>query len=344
MKQLIKITLFLLAFITVFLCSCKKTAVDGVSSDAVSSLDFSTVSNVDSDIGNDNVSDQESSVSTPVTEASQVSSMVTAASSSETVQAAPPDSNVTAEEFIVNDPENTRGLSETRYGYSFGAASNGQPHSISINNQLKFDGLQNVEALALDTVSSDKRMYLTFDCGYEYNNITAAILDTLKEKNVKAAFFCTLDYLKKNPSIVRRMIDEGHIVGNHSATHPDFTKLSRTEMAREIYSVHKYLLDNFGYVSEFFRFPTGAYSESALELVTSLGYKSVFWSVAYSDWDTSAQPEHESAFLTVSSRYHSGAVILLHAVSDTNSAILGRLIDLAFAEGYALMTLKDYYN
>ena len=151
--------------------------------------------------------------------------------------------------FTVNDPENTRGLSNTRFDYSFGVAKNGKPHDISVSNQKRFNSMKNVEALALDTVSKDKRMYLTFDCGYEYKNLTGKILDTLKKKKVKAAFFVTLDYVKSNPKFVRRMINEGHIVGNLSATHPVFPNLSRTKMAKEIYSVDKYLKDNFDYTS-----------------------------------------------------------------------------------------------
>jgi peptidoglycan-N-acetylmuramic acid deacetylase len=174
-------------------------------------------------------------------------------------------------------------------------AKNGKAHSISVNNQAKFDAYNNVEALALDTVSTDKRMYLTFDCGYEYKNLTASILDTLKAKNVKAACFCTLDYLEDNPQLVHRMINEGHIVGNHRTTHPDFTTISRTKMAEELYISHKYLIDNFDYEAKYFRFPTGAFSESALELVTSVGYKSVFWSLAHKDWETANQPSHTYA-------------------------------------------------
>ncbi len=246
--------------------------------------------------------------------------------------------------YEVFDPENTRGLSEVGNGFGFGYASGGAPHSISVNNQARFDSLAGVQALALDTVSGDKRMYLTFDCGYEYNNLTANILDTLRAKNIKAAFFVTLSYIKNNPQLVRRMIDEGHIVGNHSATHPVFPDISRTEMAQEIYLVDQCLQNDFGYKSKYFRFPTGEYSHNALELVTSVGYKSIFWSLAYGDYDTKNQMSHENAFNTVTSRYHSGAVILLHAVSQTNADILSALIDNAHAQGYSFKTLDDYYG
>lgn len=250
--------------------------------------------------------------------------------------------NVTVGKYIVNDAENSRGLPSEKHGYGFGVAKNGQPHSISVNNQKNFDAMENVEALALDTVSQDKRMYLTFDCGYEYKNLTANILDTLKEKDVKAAFFITLSYAKHNPELVQRMIDEGHIVGNHSATHPVFPDISRTKMAEELYKVDEYLQKHFNYKTRYFRFPTGAYSENALELVTSVGYTSIFWSLAYGDYDVNNQMGYEKAYETVTSRFHSGAVILLHAISEDNAAILGDVIDKARAEGYSLKTLDDY--
>lgn len=244
--------------------------------------------------------------------------------------------------YTVYDPYNTRGLSETHHGYGYGVAKDEKAHSISQNNQKTFDSMRNVSALALDTKSTEKIMYLTFDCGYEYNNNTAKILDILKEKNVSAAFFCTLSFIKNYPDTTRRMINEGHIVGNHSTTHPTFPYISRTEMAKELYGVDEYLRKNFGYENKYFRFPTGGYSASSLELCTSLGYKSVFWSMAYSDWDTANQMGHDEALETVCSRIHPGAVILLHAVSDDNVSILSEFIDYAQAKGYTFATLDDY--
>lgn len=246
--------------------------------------------------------------------------------------------------FTVNDPDNSLGLNTERRGFSYGVAKNGVPHSQSIANQATFDSFPNVKALALDTKTREKVMYLTFDNGYEYQNLTASILDTLKEKQVKAAFFVTLDYAKKNPYLVERMINEGHIVGNHSTTHPSFPKLTRPQMAEEIGTLDNYLRANFGYSSPYFRFPEGAYSECALELVTSIGFHSVFWSVAYADWDTSTQKGPDYAHTTVTSRFHPGAVILLHAVSKDNANALGRIIDTAVAEGYSFASLDDYFN
>lgn len=246
--------------------------------------------------------------------------------------------------YTVTDPDNSRGLSTASSGWGFGAAKDGKPHQISINNQKRLDSLKekNIQALALDTKTTEKILYLTFDCGYEYNDNTSKILNVLKEKNVKAGFFCTLPFVEGHSGTVERMITEGHVVGNHSTTHPVFTKLTRTQMAEEIWGVHKAIKSKFGYTPKYFRFPTGANSECSLELVTSMGYRSVFWSVAHTDWDTANQPSYETAFNTVTQRLHPGAVILLHTVSDTNVAILGDVIDWAQKNGYTFKTLDEY--
>lgn len=234
--------------------------------------------------------------------------------------------------FSVSD-EVTR--SNNKIGYSYGVAKDGVPHQNSVTAQEKF---KEYGAIALDTVCESNNIYLTFDCGYE-NGYTSKILDTLKEKEVTAAFFVTLDYIKSNPEIVKRMILEGHIVGNHSSTHPSFPSLSRAKMAKEIEGVDNYLRVNFGYTSPYFRFPAGEYSDNALELVQSIGYQSVFWSVAYADWDTSVVKGCDYATTTVCSRLHKGAIILLHAVSADNTAAMGTIIDKARESGYIFCSL-----
>ncbi len=308
--------------------------------------------NTSLDTSSGEISSIEVSSVTPSSEASSskpVSSKTSSGTSSKqnsskVTSSTPKNTDVKVEKYTVTDPENKRGLSNKKYGFGFGVAKDGRPHSISVDNQARFDKLSGVKALALDTKSTDKRMYLTFDCGYEYKNLTADILDTLKEKKVKAAFFLTLSYIKNNPELVRRMINEGHIVGNHSATHPSFPDISRSKMAEEIYLVDEYLQKNFGYKSDYFRFPAGENSENSLELVSSIGYKSVFWSLAYADYDTSKQVGYDAAFKTVTDRFHSGAVILLHAVSKDNADILPAVIDRARQEGYSFKSLDDYYK
>lgn len=244
------------------------------------------------------------------------------------------------QDFAVEDPENTRGLSTEKVGYSYGVAKDGAPHETSVQNQSYFSE-NGYQAFCLDTVSEEKTLYLTFDCGYE-NGYTEMILDTLKEKNVPAAFFCTLPQVEDNPQLIARMITEGHIVGNHSVKHPSFPTLTRIEMAQEIQGMDDYLRTNFGYSEPFFRFPMGEYSDCALDLVGSIGYRGVFWSVAYEDWDLDNQRGTQYAFDTVTSRLHPGAVILLHSVSPDNANALGQIIDWAREQGYVFKSLRDF--
>lgn len=232
------------------------------------------------------------------------------------------------------DPLNSRGLSEAEIQHSFGVSKNGEPHSISVENQKLYE---QHGGICLDT-SGEKCIYLTFDCGYE-NGCTAKILDTLKQKNVKAMFFVTLDHVKSSPEIVARMIKEGHVVGNHSTSHPNFSKINRTEMAKEIQELDNYLRKHFGYSAPFFRFPEGSCSISALDLVQNCEYISVFWSSAYADWDENAQKGKQYAFETVTSRLHPGCILLLHAVSQDNVDAMGDIIDYAHAQGYSFKLL-----
>ena len=234
--------------------------------------------------------------------------------------------------------EKREGLSEEKLSHSHGPASGGEPHHTVVKFQDTFDEFY---AVTLDRVSEEKVLYLTFDCGYEHDNLTADILDTLKEKQVPAAFFCTLDHIKSEPELISRMINEGHIVGNHSTTHPSFAGISRDKMAEEIEITENYLRENYGYCARYFRFPAGEYTESALDLVASLGYVSVFWSVAYEDWNTDSIKGKDYAVETVTSRLHDGAVILLHSVSHDNAEALGEIIDRARAEGYEFRSLEQ---
>lgn len=234
----------------------------------------------------------------------------------------------------VIDPDNVRGLGESEIQHSFGVSKNGIPHEISVNNQQFYE---KYGALSLDT-SGEKVIYLTFDCGYE-NGCTEKILDVLRDKKVPAAFFVTLPHVKSCPELIARMINEGHTVGNHSVNHPNFSRISRTAMAEEIQGLDNYLRVNFGYSSPFFRFPEGACSESALDLVQNVGYKSVFWSSAYADWDVENTKSKQYAFDTVTSRLHPGCVLLLHAVSPDNADALGDIIDYALSQGYTFKSL-----
>ena len=172
----------------------------------------------------------------------------------------------------------------------------------------------------------DKCIYLTFDEGYEQGH-TGAILDTLKEKKVSATFFITYDYAKRNADLVKRMIDEGHIVGNHSYSHPSMPTLSIEKAKEEIQLLHDYIKEEFAYEMWLFRPPMGEFSEQSLAITQKMGYKSVFWSFAYVDWNVDSQMGRNAAYKKVTDGTHEGAIYLLHAVSKDNADILGDVID-----------------
>lgn len=184
-------------------------------------------------------------------------------------------------------------------------------------------------------MENEKKIYLTFDEGYE-NGYTDDILDVLKEKDVKAVFFVTLSYAKSNPKLIRRMIDEGHIVGNHSSKHFSYPESDLQTVYEDFIGLHNYIVENFNYEMKLFRFPMGEYSERTLALVQELGYESLFWSYAYKDWEPKEQPTKEEAFNKITSNAHPGALYLLHAVSKTNTEVLGSVIDKFRADGYSV--------
>jgi len=231
-------------------------------------------------------------------------------------------------------------MDNTGHGYGPGTTSGGKrpPHP---------DPLQKTYAkYGANFIAPDNgNIYLTFDCGYEHYakdengnsyRVTEKILDVLKEKDVKAVFFVTMYYVKDQPDLVQRMIDEGHTVGNHSNNHPVMPSKTVDKMVYEIMSLHDYVKKHFGYEMNLFRFPTGEYSIRSLAVVQTLGYKSVHWSFAYVDYDTENQPNPTKALDRVTGSHHSGAIYLLHAISTTNASILGDAIDFFRAEGYNL--------
>ena len=189
-----------------------------------------------------------------------------------------------------------------------------------------------------------KVLYLTFDAGYE-NGYTDKILDTLKKKEVPAAFFLVGDYLERNPDLVRRMTEEGHIVGNHTMDHPDMSGLRGDAFAAQLRDMEKlYAEITEQTLPKFYRPPQGLYSEENLRMAQKLGYQTVFWSLAYADWDNEHQPEPDAAVEKLLSRTHDGAVILLHATSKTNAEILDRLIGKWQEMGYRFAPLTELFD
>jgi len=180
----------------------------------------------------------------------------------------------------------------------------------------------------------DQRIYLTFDLGYE-SGFTNDILDVLKEKGVKATFFVTGSYARNQEEIMKRIVSEGHTVGNHSNTHPDMTTIADEEAAKEITAVHYVVKEKYGYETYLFRFPTGYFSEKTLAIAAENGHHSVFWSFAYNDWDNANQPDVTEALQKTTDRLHPGAVYLFHPM-ETNSKILADFIDAAEKAGYEI--------
>ena len=193
--------------------------------------------------------------------------------------------------------------------------------------------------------TDDKVLYLTFDAGYENGN-TAAILDALKKHNAPATFFLVGNYLETSPDLVKRMVEEGHIVGNHTYHHPDMSKISTKEaFNKELTDLENLYQQVTGQpMKKFYRPPQGKYSESNLKMAQELGYSTFFWSLAYVDWYEDKQPTHEEAFNKLLGRIHPGAIVLLHSTSKTNGEILDELLTKWEEMGYRFGTLEELTN
>lgn len=258
----------------------------------------------------------------------------------ETTTAGQENTTATYKEPVNMTETEIKKLSNERQDNYFGGDTNEEGVSLHCLEWQNKYGKYNADFVRYE--EGGKNIYLTFDEGYE-NGYTAKILDVLKEKGVKAVFFCTMPYIKQQPELVQRMIDEGHIVGSHSVTHPSegMISLSIAEQKEEMETLQKYVADNFnGYQVQLFRYPAGIYSDQSLALMGSLGYTSVFWSFAYADWDVNNQPNEAEALKKCVDKLHPGAIYLLHAVSKTNTNILGDFIEQAREKGY---TFKEYY-
>ena len=190
--------------------------------------------------------------------------------------------------------------------------------------------------------SSEKNLYLTFDAGYE-NGYTAGILDVLKKHDVKAAFFLVGNYLKTSPELVKRMVSEGHTVGNHTYSHPDMSAISTEDAFREELSKleEEYKSVTGKEMLKYYRPPQGKYSEANLKMAKELGYRTIFWSLAYVDWYESDQPTKEEAFNKLIPRVHPGAIVLLHSTSKTNAEILDELLTKWEKMGYKFKSITE---
>ena len=214
--------------------------------------------------------------------------------------------------------------------------NNEQPDLGSKNRQL----IEKYNGMAMGNKDS-KNVYVTFDLGYEAG-YTESILNTLKANNVPAAFFITAHYVNTASDLVQRMIDDGHIIGNHTVNHKSMPGLSELELEKELMNLHTAIYEKFRYEMKYMRPPKGEYSERSLNTTVKLGYVPVMWSFAYADWDENAQPSQESGIEKIIDNVHNGEIMLLHATSKTNMEILDTVIKQIRSMGYEFKSLDEF--
>ena len=228
----------------------------------------------------------------------------------------------------------------TTGAWGLGFQEEGQPPTGSASAAV----LRDYDAAYIGS-GEEKVLYLTFDAGYE-NGYTGEILNVLKKHNVPAAFFLTGHYIESSADLVRRMVEEGHIVGNHTVHHPDMAQIATQEaFLKELTGLEERFREATGKeMPKFYRPPRGIYSKENLQMAKDLGYKTIFWSLAYADWDNNKQPSKEFAFQKLLPRTHNGAVILLHATSRTNAEILDELLTRWKNAGYTFESIDKLFD
>ena len=211
-----------------------------------------------------------------------------------------------------------------------------QPDLGSLNKKI----IDESKGIAMGNKES-KKVYLTFDEGYEAG-YTEKILETLKQNNVKATFFITAHYVNTQPELVQKMINEGHIIGNHTVNHKSMPSLSLEQIKSEVMNLHTTIYEKFGYEMKYIRPPKGEYSEKTVAYCNSLGYTTVMWSFAYDDWNENKQGREEYAKKKILENIHNGAVILLHGNSKDNTNVLDYCIKEIKGMGYEFATLDEF--
>lgn len=200
--------------------------------------------------------------------------------------------------------------------------------------------LSKYDAYYVNPKCKKKKIFLTFDCGYE-NGFTPKILDVLKKQKIVAAFFVTKPFIREGRELVRRMKKEGHIVGNHTVHHKSMPTLSDRDNKQEIIDCAEYCKEATGYeMDHFIRPPMGEYNEKTLKLTKSMGYKTIFWSMAYVDFDVNKQPGKQYVVEHFKKYTHNGAIPLMHNVSQSNAEALDEVITNLKKEGYQFESLK----
>ena len=222
------------------------------------------------------------------------------------------------------------------WGLSFGSENTAPQGNVSAEELKKYNAYFIGD-------EQEKKIYLTFDAGYE-NGYTEIILDILKKTDVKATFFLVGHYLKTQPELVSRMVNEGHIVANHTYSHPDMSEISDKEAFRKELSQVETLYNTITtkQMLKLYRPPQGKFSVENLKMAQEMGYTTIFWSLAYLDWDNTSQPDPTESIKKLNSRIHNGAIVLLHSTSKTNSEILETLINDWKEQGYTFGTLDEF--
>jgi peptidoglycan-N-acetylmuramic acid deacetylase len=240
--------------------------------------------------------------------------------------------------FIALFPLKSVAANDVPYHYGFVKSKNGALPSID-NEGFKEIVKKHGAIFLGDTTKNE--VYLTFDNGYE-NGYTAKVLDILNEKKVPSAFFITGHYAKDQPELLKRMMSEGHVIGNHSWNHPDMSQISNNRLKEELEKLKNEVFKITGQTEmPFMRPPSGIFSERVLEVSKELGYTNVFWSIAYKDWDTKVQKGWKYAYDNVMGQLHPGAVILLHTVSKDNALALDKIIDDIRKRGFEFKSLNQ---
>ena len=211
-----------------------------------------------------------------------------------------------------------------------------QPDLGSKNKEL----IEKYNGMAMGN-PEDKYIYLTFDLGYEAG-YTENILKTLKANNVNATFFITAHYVNTASNIVETMINDGHIIGNHTVNHKSMPSLSEEDLTKELMNLHTAVYEKFNYEMKYMRPPKGEYSDRSLNIVTKLGYVPVMWSFAYADWDEAKQPSQNDGINKIVENVHNGEIMLLHATSKTNMEILDTVIKQVKEMGYEFKSLDEF--
>ena len=232
----------------------------------------------------------------------------------------------------------TQSVSNKKIGWGIKRNNNHEQPDVGKENR---NILEESKGICLGN-SEDKTIYLTFDEGYEAG-YTSRILDILKENDVKATFFLTAHYVNTQEELVQRMIDEGHIIGNHTVNHKSMPDLSEEEIKKEVMDLHQVIYEKFNYEMKYIRPPKGEFSQRTLQLTNSLEYTTVMWSFAYEDWNEDKQPNEEKSKQKILDNLHNGEIMLLHGNSKTNIDILDSVIKEAKNMGYTFKSLDEFY-